>query len=78
MEINFRIVETKTHQVLISKDFDNEDEENGYLIEVSFFEKGIKISQKMNFKEENRRDFAFNDISDRFINQVVIDILKII
>jgi len=71
MEINFRIVETPNHQVLLSKYFDNEDEDNYYVLEIVFFIKGTKASQKMSFNTEEKRDNAFDKMSNELIFKIV-------
>lgn len=71
MELNFRIVETPSHQVLLQKDFDNEDEENYYVLEIVFFINGIKASQKMSFNSEEKRNNAFDKMSNELIFKIV-------
>ena len=60
-EINFRIVELSERQVLISKDF-NDDEEPQ--LSLTFFIGGNKITQTLTFDNELNRDTLFNEVSD--------------
>jgi hypothetical protein len=62
-EVNFRIIELPTHQVLLTKDFDD-DEENSRLLTVTFFLEGIKVSQKFGYSDEEKRDEIFVDFTD--------------
>ena len=62
-EVNFRLIELPTHQVLLTKDFD-EDEESSPLLTVTFFLDGVKVSQKIGYSEEEKRDKIFNDFTD--------------
>ena len=72
-EINFKIIELPTHQILVSKDFDN-DEDSSLLV-VTFFDDGIKVNQSFWYKDEDVRDKAFNDFSDetatKFLNNAL-------
>lgn len=45
-EINFRIIELPTHQILISKDFDEEEEERELLV-ITFFIEGLKFLKNL-------------------------------
>lgn len=58
-EINFKIIELPTHQVLVSKDFDDDDDSTP-LMKASVFIKGVKAVQKFGYKNKKDRDSAFN------------------
>lgn len=62
-EVNFRIIELPTHQVLLTKDFDD-DEEGSPLLTVTFFLDGVKVSQKLGYSEEEKRDKIFAEFKD--------------
>lgn len=64
-EIKFRIVELKTIQVLITKDFDNETDD--LLITLTFFLDGIKVDMKLGYEVEAVRDEMFLSIDDEKI-----------
>lgn len=62
-EVHFRIFELQSHQVLITKDFDD-DEDSKPLITVTFFLDNVKVTQKAGYANEEDRDknfIAFND-----------------
>lgn len=61
-QINFRIIELSTHQVLLTKDFDD-DEESKPLLTVTFFLDDVKISQKLGYSDEEKRDKFFVDFT---------------
>ncbi len=62
-EINFRIIELQTHQVLLTKDFD-QDDESKVLITVTFFLEGAKVIQKLGYSEEETRNEIFDKFTD--------------
>lgn len=68
-EIKFRIVELKTIQVLITKDFDNETDD--LLITLTFFLDGIKVDMKLGYEVEAVRDEMFLSIDDEKIKILV-------
>jgi len=53
-----------THQVLLTKDFD-EDEESSPLLTVTFFLEGVKVRQKLGYLNEEKRDKIFVDFTDK-------------
>lgn len=63
MEKHFRIIELPTHQVLLTKDFDD-DNESTPLLTVTFFLDGVKVCQKLGYEDTNKRDDSFNDFKD--------------
>ena len=60
---HFRIIELPTHQVLLTKDFDNEQDDASFLTVISFFLENVKVDLKLNYKSEEKRDNIFNSIS---------------
>lgn len=63
-ETNFKIIELPTHQVLLTKDFDNEDEDSKPVLSITFFLEGVKVCQTLGFKEDSERDEAFDNFSE--------------
>lgn len=65
-EIKFKIIELENYQVLVEKDFDNSEDEDMYLVVVSFYSENMKITHNFSFdKEENRNAyFTFFDNKD--------------
>lgn len=72
-EVNFRIIELPTHQVLLSKDFD-EDEDDKPLLVVTVFIKGMKANQKFGYASEATRDEFFNSFSDKQAEKILDNI----
>lgn len=62
-EINFRIIELPTHQVLLTRDFDNEEDDKP-LLTLTFFVDDVKISQKLGYGDEKTRDEIFNSLTE--------------
>lgn len=74
-EINFRIIELPKHQVLLTKDFD-EDEESSPLLVITFFISGVKVSQKMGYADEKKRDKYFNECAPETVQSIVDNTIK--
>ena len=51
-KVHFRIIELPTHQVLLQKDFDNESDDDTYLIIISFFVDNAKATHKYTYEKE--------------------------
>ena len=68
----FRIIELPTHQVLLTKDFGDKEEDQDFLLVISFFFDGVKITQSLGYDDEGKRDKAFVDFTDEMA-QVVVD-----
>lgn len=62
-EIKFRIIELPTHQVLLTKDFDDED--STLLIVVTFFLDGMKANLKLGYDSEEKRNEMFSSITEK-------------
>lgn len=73
-EINFRIIELPTHQVLLSKDSDDENGDPNII--VSIFISGMKVGLKFTYKEESVRDEMFNEYSDNEAQGLIDSLLK--
>jgi len=71
-EINFRIIELPTHQVLLSKDFDNEDEDSKPLLVITIFCDSVKFKNKLGYEDEQKR----NDVFDKFTENQAEAFLK--
>jgi len=76
-EINFRIIELLTHQVLIQKDWD-EDEDSSPLVVVTFYIDGVKVSQKLGYTDEKSRDKVFETFTDLQVQTMLSNILAVI
>ena len=74
-EVNFRIIELPTHQVLLSKDFDN-DEDNMPLVTITFFIDGVKVTQKYGYESEDMRDETFDKITNEWAQKVLDSTLE--
>lgn len=61
----FRIVELPTAQVLISKDFDSDEEKP--LIAITFYFEGVRTVQSFGYDDEEKRDEMFLKITDEQI-----------
>ena len=59
---HFRIIELPTYQVLLTKDFDNEQDESEFLLVISFFFDVVKADLKLNYSDEEKRDNIFDNI----------------
>lgn len=74
-EINFRIIELPTHQILISKDFDEEEEERELLV-ITFFIEGVKVSQKFGYDNEAKRNEMFDKITNEQLQKSLDNTIK--
>ncbi len=72
-EINFRIVELKTVQVLLTKDFDSEKDDANSLLVITFFLDGIKVNLSLGYDLEEKRDEIFDGINDEKLQNFVSD-----
>jgi len=75
-EINFRIVELPTHQVLISKDFDNDSDTENDLIVITLFIDGVKANLTYGYSDTDKRDRIFNEITDKQIQSTLDGVLN--
>lgn len=69
-QINFRIIELPTHQILLSKDFDDDDE-NMLLVTITFFIDGVKVTQKYGYESEDMRDETFDKITNEQVQKIL-------
>ena len=69
-EVNFRIIELPTHQVLLTKDFDD-DEESKPLLTITFFLEGVKFNQKLGYDDEVKRDEMFEKVTDEQVQKTL-------
>lgn len=69
-QVNFRIIELPTHQVLLTKDFDD-DEESKPLLTITFFLEGIKVNQKLGYYDEAKRDEMFDKVTDEQVQKTL-------
>lgn len=70
-KVHFRIIELPTHQVLLQKDFDNEGDEDTYLISISFFVDDAKATHKYTYEKEKNRDDMFELIDSKHVQSLV-------
>lgn len=63
-EVKFRIIELPTHQILLTKDFDNEDDDSMLLLVLTVFLDGVKVDLKLNYKDEEVRDRLFLEMTE--------------
>jgi hypothetical protein len=68
-ETNFRIIELPTHLVLLTKDWDNDDEKPTLVI--TLFNEGVKVNQTYGYDEEEIRDKMFNEITEEQAQNIV-------
>ncbi len=75
-EVNFRIIELQTNQVLLAKDFDNSD---GYEPElhIIFFTEGVKIDLTNKFNSEESRNKHFDDFTDNDAQTLIDKFIKL-
>jgi hypothetical protein len=76
-EINFRIIELPTHQILLSKDYDDEEDEAKELLVITFFIEGVKITQKMGYIDEVKRDEIFDKVTDEQAQKTLNNALQL-
>ena len=69
-KVHFRIIELPMHQVLLTKDFD-EDKENNSLLTITFFLEDVKINQKLGYNDETKRDDFFDKITPEQVQKTV-------
>ena len=69
-QVNFRIIELPTHQVLLTKDFDD-DEESKPLLTITFFLEGVKVNQKLGYDEEAKRDEMFDKVTKEQVQKTL-------
>ena len=61
-EINFRIIELPTHQVLLMKDYDY-DKESTPILAITLFVDGMKAVQKLDYSDNAERDKTFEEFT---------------
>ena len=69
--IHFRIIELPNYQVLLTKDFDNEQDDATFLAVISFFLENVKVELKLNYKTEEKRDNIFDNITSEQVQKTV-------
>lgn len=76
-EINFKIIELEEYQVLLSKDYD-EDEESTPMLTITFFVYGIKAYLKLRYNKEKGRDKHFENFNEVDAQLIVNETVKMI
>ena len=78
-ELKFRIIELPTHQMLLTKDFDNENDDASLLLVLTLFSDGVKVDLKLNYNSEEVRDRIFKEMSQDkaqlFLDNVLSQVL---
>ena len=69
--IHFRIIELPTHQVLITKGFNKDQEDAEFLVVISFFLEEVKADITYYYSSEEKRDNIFYNISSEQVQQIV-------
>ena len=69
--IHFRIIELPDYQVLLTKDFDNDQDDAPFLTVISFFLENVKVELKLNYKTEEKRDNIFDNITAEQVQKTV-------
>ena len=69
--LHFRIIELPLHQVLLTKDFDNDQSDAEFLVVICFFVENMKVDLKLNYSSEEKRDNIFNSISPEQVQKTV-------
>jgi hypothetical protein len=62
-EVNFKLIELPTHQVLLMKHFDNENVDI-CLVVITFFIEGIKLDMKIGYDSEQNRNKMFDEFGE--------------
>ena len=60
-----------TSQTALQKDFDNEGDEDTYLIDISFFVDDAKATHKYTYEKEKNRDDMFENITSEHVQSLV-------
>jgi len=76
-QIQFRIIELPTHQILITKDWD-EDEDCSPILVITIFHDGIKANQKLGFDKEKKRDKAFDSFNEEHAKSMLESFLQML
>lgn len=63
-EVKFRIIELPTHQILLTKSFDNENEEAENVLRITFFLDGIEANMSLSYTDEETRNKLFNEMTN--------------
>lgn len=66
----FRIIELPTHQVMLSKDFDSDNDDQPTLV-ITFFFDGIKVCQTLGYPSDEKRDVIFDSFTDEQAQSVL-------
>lgn len=76
--IVFRIIDLPTHQVLLTKEIDDIEDEEQPIISITFFIDGVKVCQKMGYQTLEKRDEMFNIITQEQAQHTVDLIVNMI
>lgn len=74
-EINYKLFELPTHQVLVEKDFSENEEP---MLTITFHQGGVRIAQKLAFAKDKVRDMAFDTFNAEKAQRILTDTLKMI
>ena len=67
----FRIVELSNFQILLTKDFDNEEEFPIPILTLSFFIKGFRVDFSLKFSLEDKRDELFEALTNEEVEKII-------
>lgn len=75
-EINFRIIELENYQMLLEKDFDEEEEMEQ--LKIIVYIKGLRIEQKHSYDDEKLRDKVFEEYTDAQAQEMINALKKML
>ena len=73
---HFRIIELAKHQVLIQKDFDNDDNDESDLMVITFYLDGIKVKNSYGYDNSETRDKVFNEVTEKQLQSLIDNAVK--
>jgi hypothetical protein len=77
-EINFRIIELPTHQVLLQKDFDNDDNDERDLMVITFYLDGVKVKHSYGYENAEIRNRIFDTVKDIQVQKLIDDAISML
>lgn len=72
-EINFKIIELPNYQVLLQKDFDNEDHDESDLMVITFYLDGVKVKHSYGYEDVETRDRIFDNVKESQVQKLIDD-----
>lgn len=71
-EIFCKIIEIDETQGLVVKEYDEDSPEEFPCVKITIKVDGVTVCQKLTFEEEEKRDLAFDKISEETIKKVYV------